>query len=63
MPSGYTVYTYDRMPNYDRILAPVPIQVQPGYVGLVSRIDGTLGKGTWNCSCADSFGPPFGLKK
>lgn len=52
-------------PNHDRILAPVPLrrgQPFPGYTGFVSRPDGTVAKGTWDCSCANSFGAPYGVK-
>jgi hypothetical protein len=61
----WTINNDLRFPNYDRILAPVPLrrnQPTPGYYNMVSRIDGTLGQGSWNCSCANSFGPATGIQ-
>lgn len=52
-------------PNHDLILAPVPLRrgfPMPGYSGFVSRPDGTIAPGTWNCSCANSFGSAYGIK-
>lgn len=59
MPSTYLNVRNNNAPDF-QILAPVPIRMGqpfPSYNGMVSRIDSTIAPGTWNCSCANSFGP------
>lgn len=64
MPSTYLNVRNNNAPDF-QILAPVPLRMGqpfPGYTGMVSRIDSTIAPGTWNCSCANSFGVPVGVK-
>ncbi len=61
LPSPQYLINNLHMPDYDRVLAPVPETLARGYVGMVNRIDGTIAQGTWNCSCANSFGAPTGV--
>lgn len=65
MPSTYLNVRNNNLPDF-HVLAPVPLRAQnqrTGYVGMVSRIDSTLARGTWDCSCANSFGPSlWGVK-
>lgn len=65
LPSPNFSYNINHRPEFDRLLAPVPLrrtQPWPGYANFVSRPDGTIAPGTWNCSCSNSFGPPYGQK-
>jgi len=54
------------MPDYDRVMAPVPLrrpQPSPGYAGFTYRIDGTVSASQWSCMCGGSpSAPAYGIK-
>jgi len=54
------------MPNYDRVMAPVPLrrpQPSPGYAGFTARIDGTIAASQWSCMCGGNpSAPAYGIK-
>jgi hypothetical protein len=54
------------MPDYDRVMAPVPLRRgQPvmGYGGFTYRIDGTVAASQWSCMCGGSpAAQAYGIK-
>lgn len=60
-----TQNNYPNNPEFSHILAVVPPvmpQPVPGYQNMLYRIDGTIARGTWNCSCGPSPSTPaFGV--
>lgn len=65
-PSPNFMYTRSGIPEYDRLLAPVPLrrtQPVPGYAGFTASIDGTIREGVWSCNCgASPTATPYGVK-